>query len=46
MFGIWYFYDDDSKTFFRRFTAIENLYIELYRYHVGEHSGVGEPVIV
>ena len=40
----WYFYDDESKNFFRRFAAIYNFYIELYRYHVGEHIGADKNV--
>ena len=46
----WGFYYDKSKTFFRGFAAIDNLYIALYRsdvskhYDVGEHMGVLSPI--
>ena len=40
------FYHDNTKTFCRVFSAIENLHITLYRYDVGENRDVGERMSV
>ena len=36
------YYDDKSKTFYRGFAAIDNLYITLYRSDVSEYFDVVE----
>ena len=35
------FYDENTKTFCRRFAAIYNYYIAIYRSDVSEHSDFG-----
>ena len=39
-----FFYHDKTKTLFRGFSAIENLYIIFYKSDLREHSDIGEHV--
>ena len=41
-----YSYDDKAKTFFRGFSAMENLYIKFYNSDVSKQCGVSEHMVV
>ena len=38
VYSFYYYYDDKKRTFFKRFAAVYNFYIELNRYDASEYN--------